>query len=53
MEICPESERKINKVLDETFLTLIHNLEIRDEGFLNLVLDDPFFNRKTGMEDIL
>lgn len=53
MEICPESERKINKILDETFLALIHNLEIRDEGFLNLVLDDPFFNRKTGMEDIL
>ncbi|MBR5356678.1 MAG: HAD hydrolase-like protein [Lachnospiraceae bacterium] len=53
MEICPEKARKINKALDEAFLTLIHNLEIRDEGFLSLALDDPFFNRRTGMEDIL
>jgi predicted HAD superfamily hydrolase len=53
MKICPEKERRFNKGLDETFLTLIHNVEIRDDGFLNLTLEDSFFNRKTDLKDIL
>ena len=53
ISICPESERQINKRLDEIFLTLIHNAEIRDKDFLSLTIEDPFFNRMTDITDVL
>ena len=43
----------INKKLDEVFLTLIHNVEIRDKDFLSLTIEDPFFNRMTSITDVL
>lgn len=51
--ICPAEERIVNKALDEAFLSLIHNIVIEDETFLNLVVEDPFFNRRTDVRDVL
>lgn len=53
MSICPVSEYHINKKLDELLLNLAHNVEIRDIGFLSLIVEDPFFNRMTNMTDVL
>lgn len=53
IRICPDSEFQINKRLDEVFLTLVHNVEIRDTAFLNLTIEDPFFNRMTDITDVL
>lgn len=53
LRLCPISGRRINKRLDEMFLVLIHKLEIADEDFLSLKIEDPFFNRMTDMVDIL
>lgn len=53
LDICPQLEFVINKKLDEVFLKLIHNIEIRDTGFLNLTVEDPFFNRMTNITDVI
>lgn len=51
--ICPESERSINKKLDEGFLKLVQNVKIGDDDFLSLVVEDPFFNRTTDIKDLI
>lgn len=53
LKLCPISARRTNKRLDETFLTLIHGMEITDKDFLDLKVEDPFFNRMTDMTDML
>lgn len=53
LRLCPREKIKKNKKLDEIFLTLIHNIEIRDKDFLELVVEDPFFNRMTDIKDVL
>ena len=53
IQLCPKSERKINKKLDEKFLTLIHNVELLDDDFIKLKIEDPFFNRMTDILDVL
>lgn len=53
ISICPKSERTINKKLDEVFLILVHNVEIRDRDFFSLTVEDPFFNRMTDITDVL
>ena len=53
LQLCPISARKINKKLDEIFLALVHGIEITDRDFLNLKVEDPFFNRMTDMTDML
>lgn len=53
LQICPRSKIKVNKKLDEAFLELIHNVEIRDNDFLHLTVEDPFFNRVTDIADLL
>ena len=45
--------RKQSKELDEVILGLIHNLEIKDDDFLSLVVEDPFFNRMTGIKELI
>lgn len=50
---CCAEKRKINKKLDEEFLKLIHNVEIKDNDFLGLIVEDPFFNRMTDITDVL
>ncbi len=53
LKLCPISARKINQKLDEILLSLIHGIEITDLDFLNLKVEDPFFNRMTDLTDIL
>ena len=53
LSICPESERGINKELDEVMLMLIHKVEILDGDFLELTVEEPFFNRMTAITDVL
>lgn len=53
LKLCPISARRTNKRLDEIFLTLIHGVEITDNDFLKLKVEDPFFNRMTDMMDML
>ena len=53
ISICPESERNINKKLDEQLLLLLRNVEIRDNDFLSLTVEDPFFNRMTAITDVM
>lgn len=53
LRLCPEEARKENKKLDEVFLSLIHGIKIIDEDFLNLIVEDPFFNRMTNVTDLL
>jgi hypothetical protein len=53
LEIVPVSMRQQNKMLDETFLTLIGKLEITDQSFKNLVVEDPFFGRMTNIVDVM
>ena len=53
MQLCPREKIKSNKKLDEIFLSLVHNIEIRDKDFLGLIVEDPFFNRMTDIKDVL
>lgn len=53
LSICPESERKVNKKLDEMMLMLIHKVEILDQDFLDMTVEEPFFNRMTAITDVL
>lgn len=53
LKICPLHERVTDKRLDEVFLALIHGIAVRDENFLSLKVEDPFFNRMTDMTDLL
>lgn len=48
-----QEERLINRSYDEIFLKLIHNVEIKDNNFLELRVEDPFFNRITNINEIL
>lgn len=53
LNLCPISARRNNKKLDEIFLSLIYKVEIADDDFLNLKVEDPFFNRMSDMKDML
>lgn len=53
LKILPERARDRNKKLDESFLALINKIKIKDEDFLALKIEDPFFGRTTNMEDAL
>lgn len=53
LEIVPVSMRQQNKMLDEAFLTLIGKLEITNQSFKNLVVEDPFFGRMTNIVDAM
>ena len=53
LEIVPVSMRQQNKMLDEAFLTLIGKLDITDQSFKNLVVEDPFFGRMTNIVEVL
>lgn len=53
IQLCPKTEKIINRKLDEVFLKLIHEIKITDSDFLNLVVEDPFFNRMTNITDVL
>ena len=48
-----EEDYNYNKMLDEIFLDMINKLEIKDDGFLALKVEDPFFGRMTNVSDLL
>lgn len=53
LELCPEGERCENKKLNEVILELIHGIEIRDDIFRGMMVEDQFFNRITEIDDLL
>lgn len=53
IRIVPQNARTINKKLDERFLELVNKVQILDEEFLNIKVEDPFFGRMTDIKDVL
>lgn len=53
LSLCPQKERTQNKKLGEAFLKLVQGITITDKAFLDLVVEDPFFNRMTNITDVL
>jgi len=53
LAIVPESERWVNKKLDEKLLALVNKVQILDDDFLSLKVEDPFFGRMTDIKDVL
>lgn len=53
LELCPIDEVKINRKLDEIILNLIHGFNIEVEQFTQMQVEDPFFNRTTGVSDLI
>lgn len=53
IDLCPVSKRSINKRLDEILLSLVQKIVIADSAFLNLTVEDPFFNRMTDITDLI
>lgn len=53
LRILPEEAREGNKRLGELFLSLVNKMQIKDEDFLALKVEDPFFNRMTQITDLL
>ena len=52
-QLCPKTKWEIDKKLDELLLSMIHKVSILHEDFLNLKVEDPFFNRMTAVTDLL
>ena len=53
IKLCPKISMVVNKKLDEILLELIHKLDVVERSFLNLKVEDPFFNRNTEITDLL
>ena len=53
ISILPETERRQNKRLDELFLSLVNSVEIEDEEFMALTVEDPLFGRMTAITDVI
>lgn len=53
LRLCTDVSYVENKKLDELLLGLFHKLDVTDEKFLNLKVEDPFFNRNTEIADLL
>lgn len=53
IKLCPKMLLVPNKKLDEILLGLIHKLDVIEKGFLDMRVEDPFFNRNTEITDLL
>ena len=53
ISITPESVRTVNKELDEKLLELINKVQILDDDFLSIKVEDPFFGRMTDIRDVI
>ena len=53
LTICPDLESSIDRETEEKILKLIHKIAILDRDFLNLRVEDKFFNRMTDMKDLI
>ena len=52
-KIAPEWEIEEGKELGGMILSLLHEIDIRDQDFLALKIDDPFFHRVSNLADLL
>ena len=53
MRLVPEEARTVNKKLDEKMLALVNRIQIKDEDFMALKVEDPFFGRMTNIMDVI
>ena len=53
MRLVPEEARIENKKLDEKILALVNHIQIKDEDFMAMQVEDPFFGRMTDIRDVL
>ncbi len=53
LQLAPEYAREKNRRLDEVFLSLVNRIQIKDEDFLTMVVEDPFFGRRTDIKDVI
>ena len=53
LSLVPELERVENKQLDEKLLALINYIQIRNEDFMSMKIEDPFFGRMTDVKDVI
>ncbi|MDE6662368.1 MAG: HAD hydrolase-like protein [Lachnospiraceae bacterium] len=53
IKLCPQPEKGIDKELDGSLLRFIHKFVILDKGFMNLKVEDAFFNRLTDISDLV
>lgn len=53
LDICGTLDMQIDKQIDEMFLSLLHKVSILDRDFLDLIVEDPFFERTTSMKDLI
>lgn len=53
LAILPDTARIENKKLDEKLLSLVNKIMIKDEDFLALKVEDPFFGRMTDIKDVI
>lgn len=53
INIVPENARTVIKALDEKLLELVNKVQILDEDFLNIKVEDSFFGRMTDIKDVI
>lgn len=53
IHMLPKRAWSENKKLDEVFLALVNRVEITDEDFLALTVEDPFFGRMTDIKNVI
>lgn len=53
MRLVPEAVRTENKKLDEKMLALVNRIQIKDDDFMALQVEDPFFGRMTNITDVI
>lgn len=51
--LLPEEARTENKKLDEVLLSLVNRIEITDQDFMSLKVEDHFFGRMTDIRDVI
>lgn len=53
ISLVPQEARTDNKILDEKVLELVNKVQVLDEDFLKLKVEDPFFGRMTDIKDVI
>lgn len=53
LRLVPEEARTENKQLDEKMLAMVNRIQIKDEDFMALQVEDPFFGRMTDIKDVI
>ena len=53
LALVPEAARTVNKGLDEKLLELVNKILIKDEDFLSLKVENPFFGRMIDIRDVI